>query len=150
MNRHIFFDFSMIVFNKGYMRKNLKNQGAITRQKMIFWKTYFFIIFQILNINIYIRFHISITLRFSTILHQNYREYIRENRKRGITLLKNKNSKIWKITFQIITRGVTMQNFKVIVAIVTALGVRQENTHTNTHTNKQQSKHWRYIYHIST
>ena len=65
--------------------KKPKNQGAITLQKMDFWKKIFFIFFHFLNINPDARFDSSIIFRFSTILHQNYTEYIRENRKRAIT-----------------------------------------------------------------
>ena len=65
--------------------KKTKNQGAITLQKMDFWKKNFFYFFHFLNINPDARFDSSIIFGFSTILYQNYREYIGGNRKRDIT-----------------------------------------------------------------
>ena len=55
--------------------KNIKNQGAITLQKMNFWKNLKKIFFHFLNINPDARSDSSIIFRFSIILHQNYREY---------------------------------------------------------------------------
>ena len=68
-----------------WLSKKPKNQGAITLQKMNFLEKICFLFFHFLNINPDARYDSSIIFRFSTILHQNYREYIRENRKRGIT-----------------------------------------------------------------
>ena len=67
-----------------WLSKNLKSRGHNSSKKGFLEKKYFYF-FHFLNVNPDARFDSSIIFRFSTILHQNYREYIRENRKRAIT-----------------------------------------------------------------
>ena len=63
-----------------------KPRGHNSSKNEFLDKLFFKFFFYLLKINPDARSDSSIIFRFSIILHQNYREYIRENRKRGITL----------------------------------------------------------------